>query len=368
MSHNGRSWRNNLAIMFEITGNLHLHTISSDGTGTHDEVASAAARAGLDFIMYTDHNTWVDGVEGWYKDAATGRDVLCLMGQEVNDQTRDPELNHLLCHFMAQNLNEVAADPQKLIDTVMADGGLTFLAHPLERPGYAGAAQVYPWINWEVTGYTGIELWNAMTDVKWHCRTLARGMVRAFLPQLAMSGPFPEVLARWDELLATGRKVVAIGNSDAHAMSFTKFGITRTIYPYHYLFRAVNTHLLLDEPLNSQVMVARQQIHGALSQGHCFVGYDLIGSTQGFRFMATCDGQTVSMGDSLRLRGAATLQIESPLPTHIRLLHNGQLLTETHGQGFQYEITQSGVYRVEAYRRYWGQERGWVFTNPIYVA
>jgi len=68
------------------------------------------------------------------------------------------------------------------------------------------------------------------------------------------------------------------------------------------------------------------------------------------------------------LRGAATLQIESPLPTHIRLLHNGQLLTETHGQGFQYEITQSGVYRVEAYRRYWGQERGWVFTNPIYVA
>ena len=72
--------------MPEIVGNLHLHTIASDGTGTHDEVASAAARAGLDFLIYTDHNVWVDGLDGWYRDPATNREILRLMGQEINDE------------------------------------------------------------------------------------------------------------------------------------------------------------------------------------------------------------------------------------------------------------------------------------------
>ncbi|HEX9925232.1 MAG TPA: hypothetical protein VGD99_21425, partial [Anaerolineae bacterium] len=71
--------------MPEIVGNLHLHTTTSDGTETHDEVALAAIRAGLDFIIYTDHNICVDGIEGWYQAPDDGGEVLRLMGQEVND-------------------------------------------------------------------------------------------------------------------------------------------------------------------------------------------------------------------------------------------------------------------------------------------
>src|SRR6185295_11142416 len=113
--------------MSEIIGNLHLHTIASDGTGSHDEVAMAAVRAGLDFIVYTDHNIAVEGREGWYRPAANGREILRLMGQEINDMQLVPELNHLLCHFVSEDFQDVAAKPQALIDAVNARGGVTFL-------------------------------------------------------------------------------------------------------------------------------------------------------------------------------------------------------------------------------------------------
>jgi hypothetical protein len=353
--------------MVEIVGNLHLHTVASDGTGTHDEVAAAAARAGLDFIIYTDHNIWVDGVEGWFREPSNGREILRLMGQEINDLQLIPELNHLICPFVAEDLQPVAAKPQQLIDTVIERGGLCFLAHPLERPGIGAAREIYPWISWEVSSYTGIELWNAMTDIKWQLRTKLRGVIGAYLPRLVLTAPFPEMLAKWDELLATGQKVVAIGNSDAHAMSFSLGPLTRTIYPYEYLFRAVNTHLLLAEPLARNTNQARRQVFEALKQGHCFVGYDLVASPNGFTFTATSGPEQALMGDSLFLRGTATLRISSPHPAKLRLLHNGRVIVEKQGRELTWQTAAPGVYRVEAYREFWGWQRGWVFTNPIYV-
>src|SRR5204863_9474914 len=38
-----------------VSGILHIHTTRSDGRGTPDEVAAAAARAGISFIVFTDH-------------------------------------------------------------------------------------------------------------------------------------------------------------------------------------------------------------------------------------------------------------------------------------------------------------------------
>lgn len=353
--------------MPEIVGNLHLHTTASDGTGSHDEVAAAAARAGLDFIVYTDHNIAVDGMEGWYHLPANGHKILRLMGQEINDQQLVPELNHLLCHFVSEDFQPVAANPQTLIDAVHARGGITFLAHPLERPGIGAAREIYPWLSWEVSGFTGIEIWNAMTDVKWQLRTKPRAVIGAYLPQTVLTGPFPEVLAKWDHLLAAGKKVVAIGNSDAHAMSFSLGPLRRTVYPYEYLFRAVNTHLLLDAPLAAEVNEARRQIFEALRAGHCFVSYDLLASSRGFSFTASSGTAQAMMGDTLPLQESAALQVTSPQPARLRLLHNGRAVAETRGRALTWRTREPGVYRVEAYRQFWGWQRGWVFTNPIYV-
>jgi hypothetical protein len=351
----------------DIVGNLHLHTTASDGTASHDEVASAATRAGLDFIIYTDHNTWVGGVTGWFHDPANGRKLLRLMGQEVNDQALEPECNHLLCHFVSSDLTSVAADPQQLIDTVRERGGLTFLAHPVERPGYGPAKQMLPWISWDISGFIGIELWNAMSDVKWRLRSIPRGLVGAYLPQIVLSSPFPEMLAKWDELLTLGEKVVAVGSSDAHAWSVTWKIFTRTILPYEFLFRAVNTHLLLDEVLDRDVDQARRQIYNALKAGHCYVSYDLIASPRGFSFTASSGSQQVIMGDTLVLQSTAALRVVSPQRARLRLIKDGQVLLEKKGKSLEWSTSEPGVYRVEAYRRFWGEQRGWVFTNPIYV-
>ena len=353
--------------MLDLVGNLHLHTTASDGTATHDEVAAAAARAGLDFIMYTDHNTWVDGVAGWYRDPGSGHKILRLMGQEVNDQNLEQECNHLLCHFASRDLNSIAADPQQLIDVVNKHNGLSFLAHPIERPGYGPAKQTLPWISWNISGYTGIELWNAMSDVKWRLRSIPRGLLGAYLPQLVLSSPFPELLARWDELLTSGNKIVAIGGSDAHAWSITWKIFTRTVLPYEFLFRAVNTHLLLDADLSHDFDQARRQIYHALKRGHCYVSYDLIASPRGFSFEATSGSQQAMMGDTLILQSEATLRVESPRPAKLRLMKDGQLLLEKKGKDLVWHTSEPGVYRVEAYRRFWGEQRGWVFTNPIYL-
>jgi hypothetical protein len=354
--------------MPEIVGNLHLHTVASDGTGTHDEVAAAAARAGLDFIIYTDHNVETEGVAGWFHDPTTGRKILRLMGQEVNDQNLEPELNHLLCYFTSADFNGVAADPQKLIDTIIRRQGLCFLAHPLERPGYGRAAEVYPWISWNVSGFTGIELWNAMTDIKWRLRQLwPWGILGAYLPHWVLSGPLPEMLAKWDELLAGGQKVVAIGSSDAHAMSFSLGPLRRTVYPYEHLFQTINTHVLLYDPLAADFNQAQAQIYEALSRGNCFVSYDFIGSPRGFVFTGTSGSETVTMGETLMLQKEALLRITSPYPAYLRLLKDGQVIIQTESGHLTWLTTEPGIYRVEAYRHFWGQKRGWVFTNPIYV-
>ncbi|HZD10996.1 MAG TPA: PHP domain-containing protein, partial [Candidatus Binatia bacterium] len=69
--------------MHEAVGNMHMHTPYSDGEKWHKEVADDAIRAGLDFVIVTDHNVWVHGVEGYYENDE-GR-VLLLTGEEVHD-------------------------------------------------------------------------------------------------------------------------------------------------------------------------------------------------------------------------------------------------------------------------------------------
>ena len=71
------------------------------------------------------------------------------------------------------------------------------------------------------------------------------------------------------------RRVVAIGGSDAHAL-LMRFGpLTRIIYPYEFHFRAINTHVFIQDPLSGDVNSDKKMIYDAIAAGHCFIGYDL---------------------------------------------------------------------------------------------
>jgi hypothetical protein len=352
---------------FEITGNFHMHTHYSDGVGSHRDLAMAAARAGLDVIMVTDHNVWVEGKEGWYAHPETDRQILLLMGEEVHDEERSPQVNHYLCLGVEREVGQYAPRPQDLIYAVRQHGGVGFIAHPIERAAPLFDEPEIPWVDWEVTGFTGIELWNYMSEFKGLLSSKPAAVFAAFFPSLLITDPFPETLALWDDLLRNGAKVVAIGGADAHANVYSLGPLRRPVFPYDYLFRAVNVHLLLDTPLSRDVTLAKAQVLDALRAGHAFVAYDLAGDARGFRFTATSRQGTVSMGDEMRPNGPVTLHVASPLPAGLRLLKDGCEVARARGRVLTCETNEPGVFRVEAYRRYRIKPRGWVFSNPIYV-
>ncbi|MFC2065328.1 PHP domain-containing protein, partial [Chloroflexota bacterium] len=80
--------------MHEIVINLHIHTRYSDGNLNHAEICQAAADCGLDAIITTDHNILVQGINRYYEFG--DKNVLLLTGEEIHDQSREPQKNHLL--------------------------------------------------------------------------------------------------------------------------------------------------------------------------------------------------------------------------------------------------------------------------------
>jgi len=73
------------------------------------------------------------------------------------------------------------------------------------------------------------------------------------------------------------------------------------------------------------------------------------------------------MGDELPAEGGVTLQVKAPKRADLRLLKDGKVLKAVEGELITHITTEPGVYRVEAYLRFLGRKRGWIFSNPIYV-
>ena len=353
-------------MIYEYAGNLHTHTPYSDGYGHHNEIALAAINAGLDFVVITDHNIWVDGLDG-YRYLGDQR-VLLLTGEEIHDPNREPQKNHLLVYETFQEMTHLASKPQQLIDSANDVEGLTFLAHPLDPAAPIVGQPNLSWVDWEVDGYTGMEIWNFMSEFKSHLSSIPKILYYAYNFPLSAEGPFPEILERWDQLLASGKQVVAIGGSDAHATLIRKGPLKRVIFPYEWLFKAVNTHILTTEPLTGNAEKDRRILFQSMKRGRCFVGYDLPASTRGFRFSAQGNGAQVIMGESISAHFGITLQVKLPNRAEIRLLRNGEPIRQwKNSEAAAFTVTVPGAYRVEAHVFFKGKSRGWIYSNPIYV-
>ncbi len=379
--------------LHEYYGNIHMHTTHSDGSGSFDELIAGAVAGGLDFVFVTDHNVLVREEEEGYRCG-----VLTLVGQEVHDTEREVPGNHLLCLGVETDVSDQAKDPQQLIDAVRQQNALAFLAHPIEQ-GTELFSNTYPWHNWEVTGYRGVELWNFLSSFRGFTTSYARAMLVAFFPRLFTAGPLPEMLSKWDDLTLE-RPVVALGGTDVHAVVYRKGPISRRFMNYEECAKALNTHVLTTVPFRGQpeggdtdfrhqnVQHDRELILDGLRRGHCWIGYDLAGPTKGFRFWAEAesgasergqqDGPTGSgtgshpvaiMGDSAALPRDQGLRLHVHTPDHaqVRLLRNGRVVAHGYTNVLYYDVRDPGVYRVEAWKQRWGKLRGWIFSNPIYV-
>lgn len=355
--------------MHEYIGNLHMHTLYSDGEATHVEIADAALTAGLDFVIVTDHNVWVDHVQGYYGDHKRGH-VLLLTGEEVHDRTRLPQVNHGLVYNANQSMVAYAHDPQLLIEQTKLNGGMFFLAHPFDRrinwkPDSIGI----PWVDWNLQDFTGLEIWNYMSCFKEALVTPRKSLNAVFSPEQVVIGPRQETLNKWDELLATGQHVVGIGNSDAHGTRFRWGPLRHVVFPYDFLFSCVNTHILSAVPLTGHADQDTNILYQHLHRGHAFISYQIVGKAKGFRFTAQgAQGAHAQMGASIYVGSGVTLQAVAPGRGHLKLIRYGAVVAEEWNvENLTYVALTPGAYRVEVWREYRGQERCWILSNPIYV-
>jgi hypothetical protein len=353
--------------MNEYKISLHIHTTYSDGNANHSELLEIAKKAGLNAIITTDHNIWVEGLDGFYGDGK--EKLMLLVGEEVHDRTLDPPGNHMLVIGQKKELSPYSQDPQRLIDQVNAGNGLSFLAHPIEDPLARFHEKAFSWRNWEVKNFTGIELWNQLSEFKSVSQDLKSAFINALFPKRMSLGPLERCLALWVDLISTrNRPIVAVGGVDAHQLEKKIGPFTLKLYPYLHHFKSIRTHILTPEPLSNNFLEARKQIFSALRQGHCFIGYDLPAATDGFRFSVHNDEGQFTMGDEVKVTGGSTFQIKLPEKNLCRLFKDGKLINEWSDREVCTHIsTEHGVYRVEAYIPYKGKLRGWIFSNPIYA-
>lgn len=352
--------------MKEILLNLHIHSTLSDGHASYSQIAEKAAACGVNVLIITDHNVFPIGLEGYY-DTPHGR-VLVLTGQEIHDQTRSPQKNHLLVFNTAQDLSQLGDRTQVLVDRINQTGGMAFIAHPVEHELKSFGEPDISWVDWSVRGITGIELWNGLSEIKNVSHNTLQAAFHALFPAYLAHHPLPETLAIWDDHLKRDKHMVAVGGADAHCLPFKLGPFTRPVLPYEYHFKAINNHLLLANDLTGQVEKDRKIVYEALRRGTSFIGYDLPHTTRGFRFTAQGASGSVSMGEEINLQGGVTFQIHTPAQAKILLIRDGKIVQRWKGARVgAFNTNQPGAYRVEAWIQFLGKRRGWIFSNPIYV-
>ncbi|MCR3921616.1 MAG: CehA/McbA family metallohydrolase [Firmicutes bacterium] len=344
--------------MHVVTGNIHIHSTHSDGAGTIMEIAQAAARVGLDYIIITDHHTLKGLSDEGYLEG-----VLVLCGSEIN------RAHH---HYLALGIkNEIAADddnPQSVIDAVNKQGGVGIIAHPFEKGSPLVLDGItYPWHDWNVVGFAGIEVWNWSSQWRDGASNLCKGLYYAYLHPLGpITGPCPQALARFDKITRQ-RKITAIAGSDAHDWHINRGPIRRRIFPYGYLFKTANNGLLLQKPLSQDAGEAKEQILTALRAGRAFIVNHVVAEATAFSFTITSGDNEFSLGDTAPLTAQTKLNVCCPSAprhhTHITIVKDGATWLEHKDNQCSIKVKESGTYRVEVRLK----KKPWIFTNPIYV-
>ncbi len=347
-----------------IAGAYHIHTNRSDGTGTVDEVAMAASRAELRFIILTDHG---DGTRAPDPPAYL-HGVLTIDAVELN--TREG-------HVVALGLDAAAPYPlaglaQDVIEDVHRMGGVVILAHP-DSP-----RSELSWRGEGMGGADGIEWINA--DSEWRDESAAR-LMRAAVSALVRP---PEAIAsmfsrpvrsfqRWDRASRT-RAIVGVAAVDAHANipwreqeePRQSSGFERP--SYETMFRTLVQTVVPDRPLTGDAAVDAAAIVGAMRAGRTYSTVRAQAWPSALIFEAEHEGSRFVMGDRLGASTAAVALSARALNapgSQVTLLRNGQPHRTGQGTLVVPDISAPGVYRVEVSLP--DTDLPWIVSNAITI-
>jgi len=348
---------------FDVSCVAHVHSTYSDGTATVPELLAAAADAGADALLLTDHDTLGarrDGLEGLH------HGVFLLAGTEVS-----PKEGHYLAFGVDEEIPHAGRTAGEIAAAVRAAGGIGFAAHPFSLGGHMLHAPLarkivlphgWPALD-EPDGYDGIELWSLTTDAAEAWRTPAEAWRWLRNPERAVAqGPPAHHLQRWDAL-SRRRRVPAMGGLDAHAPGVRVRGRVHSPLSHSRTFRLLRTHLVCDRALSGDVDRDRATLIGALAAGAGWLNCPFVAPAHGARFWAKRpDGTTVPMGGECPA-GPTVLRLLLPRHAGVRLIRDGRAIYEAHAAHVDTEVELPGVYRVEA--RIDG--RLWLLSNPIHL-
>ncbi len=347
--------------MFEYSGVFHVHSKFSDGSGSVEEIMEAARESELDFLVLTDHNTLRaldEGYEKWY-----GKTLL-IVGSELNDRRNKN-------HYLAVGIKKVFSTrlpAAEYVRKVNEAGGIGFIAHPHEKRSSMKEHPPFPWTDWEIKDFTGIEIWNHMSE--WmEGLTEENKYNRVVHPLRSIVAPPAETLKVWDKLNLE-RRVVGIGGVDAHAHKVNLLGFFEIeIFPYKVLFKSVRTHVLTEEKLKisdgkNEIENAKKIFIKALKNGRCFVSNFYHGDARGFEFFAEAGNELFQIGDYVPLGEKVKLHVSIPKEkAEIKLICNGKTEQQISDAEAEFPVENKGVYRVEVFLN----GKAWIYSNHIRI-
>ncbi len=357
--------------LHDYTGAIHMHSdYSYDGRIAIEGIVEAAKKNNLDFLMFTDHN-WLqaryDGLERWYDN------VLVLIGVEVT-----PRYNHYIAFGIDEPLlscdipwvfpydEDIDIKPQFYIDWVRGRGGIGFIAHPDHEGALRFHVKQHPWLDWGATDYTGMGIWDFMTDWQSHLKGYVSAIKGYFFPAYTLEGPKPITLTRWDELNRY-RKVVGIGELDNHDTEKKMFGLKFQIFPFSRAFGFITTHIQSEVAFFNDIKLDRRLVINALKRGRAYIALEYFHKAKDFRFIIMDETETATMGDEFFLDEMAILRVQPPCEAKVRVIKDGELVREEVTESLWMGIDERGIYRVEVYLKHLLKYRPWIFSNPIYV-
>jgi hypothetical protein len=355
-----------------VAGIVHVHSNRSDGLSGPDEVAAAAARAGLKFVVFTDHGDATRTPDPPVYRAG----VLCIDGVEISTTA-----GHYVALDMPASPYPLGGEPRDVVEDVARLGGFGIAAHP-DSP-----KRELRWIDWNapVDGMEIINLdtsWRVLAQQtgfspKW--RLLAALVTYPFRPEetiASLLGGSPETLDRW-ESLTRRRRVVGVAGADAHAKlalmdvepGDNRFSLS---FPsYEAVFRTLSVHVRPDRPLSGDSLADASAIVGALRRGHLYIVIDGVASPPSFEFTAENRHGLAREGDELGAGGPVTLRVRSNAPADFTatVWKGSRVLAAGHHEsGFMVAAPEEpGIYRVEIRASSWPRQPPWIMSNPIYV-
>jgi hypothetical protein len=348
-----------------LRGAMHIHTTNSDGSGTPDEVAEAAARAGLGFIILTDH-----GDATRVPDSPRYRSgVLTIDAVEVSTSN-----GHVIALDLARAPYPLRGEPDDVIEDLTRLGAMTIVAHPTSgKPDLVWRDSDRP--------FDGVEWLNSDSewrDERWWSLTRILFTYWFRAPEsLALILDRPDsALAFWDRA-ARDHSVVGVGGSDAHAMiggDLDHGGPAALHLPsYEQIFRTFTINLP-GVTLSRNATADARAVIGAIRAGHVFTAVDAFAGPARLAFTAEGAGMPAQAGDRIDAGTPFTLRAEVSAPAiapTLTLFQDGRSVLSITGSRLEYQADGTpGVYRVEATLPVHGgdvPETPWLVSNPIYV-